>query len=99
MNIVDNAITYAVSPPIIHISTQNSNNSINIDIKDNGPGIPEQEQEMVFKKGYRAHRANKEGYGLGLYLAKKLVEKQGGNLSLSSDGYNGSEFTIRLLLA
>lgn len=100
MNIIDNAITYSQGSSVIQIRTKNEGNGINIEIEDNGPGIAAQEQELIFKKAYRIRNGKKlpEGFGLGLYLAKTLVEKQGGSLSLSSDGYHGSCFTIQLPL-
>jgi signal transduction histidine kinase len=101
INIIDNAINYAGETPEVQIRTQNTNDSISIEIADNGPGIPEEEQGLIFKKGYRIrHGKNKrEGFGLGLYLAKTLVERQGGRLSLFSDGNHGSRFTIQLPLS
>jgi signal transduction histidine kinase len=98
INIIDNAINYAGEMPEVQIKTQNAGDSISIEIGDNGPGIPEDEQGLIFKKGYRIRNGknSKEGFGLGLYLAKTLVEKQGGKLSLFSDGNHGSRFTIQL---
>jgi len=98
MNIIDNAITHSQDLPLIQIRTRNEGTGIRIEIEDNGPGIAEQEQELVFKKAYRIRNGKKlpEGFGLGLYLAKKLVEKHGGRLSLFSDGSSGSRFVIQL---
>jgi signal transduction histidine kinase len=100
MNIIDNAIIYSQGSSLVQIKTRNTDSSICIEIEDDGPGIPPEEQELIFKKAYRMHHGKKlpEGFGLGLYLAKTLVEKQGGQLSLSSDGRSGSCFTIRLPL-
>lgn len=98
INIIDNALCYSSAEPSVLIRTENADSSIKIEIEDNGPGIPAQEQDLVFKKGYRMNsvRKSSEGFGLGLYLAKTLVEKQGGSLSLFSDGIHGSRFTIQL---
>lgn len=100
MNIIDNAITYSREGSMIKIRTRNDGNGINIEIEDNGPGILANEQELVFKKAYRVRGEGRlpEGFGLGLYLARTSVEKNGGKLSLSSDGVSGSCFTIRLPL-
>jgi two-component system phosphate regulon sensor histidine kinase PhoR len=97
MNIVDNAFTYSSGSPVIQVRTENQNQSIRIDIEDNGPGIPPHERELIFTKGYRINNgySKTEGYGLGLYLSKTFIEKQGGTLSLSSNG-NGSLFSIEL---
>jgi signal transduction histidine kinase len=98
MNIIDNAITYSNHGFVIKVKTRNEASGIIIEIADNGPGIPSGEQELVFKKAYRVRTGAKmpEGFGLGLYLAKTSVEKNGGKLSLSSDGVSGSCFSIQL---
>jgi signal transduction histidine kinase len=100
MNIIDNAIAYSQRSSLIQIRTRNEGNGIRIEIEDNGPGIAMQDQELVFKKAYRVRNGMKlpEGFGLGLYLSRTLVEKHGGKLSLSSDGTNGSCFLIQLPL-
>jgi signal transduction histidine kinase len=98
MNIIDNAITYSQGPLNIRITTRNEGNGVSIEIRDNGPGIATTEQALVFKKAYRIRDGRKipEGFGLGLYLSKTLVERHGGKLSLSSDGLTGSCFRIQL---
>jgi signal transduction histidine kinase len=99
MNIIDNAIIYSREGVKIRIRSKNDDGGISIEIKDNGPGIPSDEQKLVFKKAYRVRTAGAkmpEGFGLGLYLAKTSVEKNGGRLSLSSDGASGSSFCIEL---
>lgn len=98
MNIIDNAITYTQSGSMIRIRTRNEGSGIRIEIEDNGPGIPSNEQELVFKKAYRVRTGSRlpEGFGLGLYLARTSVEKNGGKLLLSSDGVTGSCFVIQL---
>ena len=101
MNIIDNAIVHNGDASVIWIRTRNTANAIHIEVEDNGPGIPSDEQDLVFKKGYRV-RGNQniaEGFGLGLYLARTMVEKQGGKLSLYSDGRKGSRFVIELPLS
>ena len=100
MNIIDNAITYSQGGAVISIRTRNNGSGISIEIEDNGPGIPSHEQAFVFRKAYRVRGAGKlpEGFGLGLYLARTSVEKNGGKLSLSSDGVSGSCFVIELPL-
>ncbi len=100
-NILDNAITYSKDGSAIKVTTKNEGNGIHIAIEDNGPGIPLNEQELVFKKAYRGRSENRlpEGFGLGLYLARASVEKNGGKLSLSSDGVSGSRFIIQLPLS
>jgi signal transduction histidine kinase len=98
MNIIDNATTYCTTEILVCIRTRNEGQGICIEIEDNGPGIPLNEQELVFKRAYRVRNGGHtpEGFGLGLYLAKTSVKKNGGTLSLSSDGVSGSSFLIQL---
>lgn len=97
-NVLDNAISYATGSPKVEIETRNDTGGILISVSDNGPGISENQKELIFKKGYRIHNGHSpvEGFGMGLYLAKALIEKQGGRLALYSSDANGSTFTIWL---
>jgi len=99
-NIIDNALIYGDTPVLVEINTWNESGRLVISIKDNGPGISLHEQELVFKKAYRVTNGNMaaEGHGMGLYLSRKLIEKQGGRLTLESDGYSGSSFVIAMPL-
>jgi two-component system, OmpR family, phosphate regulon sensor histidine kinase PhoR len=98
VNIVDNAIIYSNTSPQIEIQTNNVGEEVVVMISDNGPGIPELERELVFKKGYRIHngKSNTEGFGMGLYLAKTIIEKLGGSIKLHPDASCGSKFMIYL---
>ena len=100
MNIIDNAITYSPGGSLIDIRTRHDDEGIHIEIQDHGPGIALHEQALVFRKAYRVRGTHKlpEGFGLGLYLARTSVERNGGRLSLSSDGVSGSCFIIQLPL-
>lgn len=98
-NLVDNALVHAGKSPSVCIRTSSDTNRILVEVSDNGPGIASGEQELVFRKGYRVNRSfTSEGFGLGLYLARTLVEKQGGKLTLASDGKSGCRFVIELPL-
>jgi signal transduction histidine kinase len=98
VNIVDNAIIYSTTSPHVEIQTNNVGEEVVVTISDNGPGIPELERELIFKKGYRIHtgKSNTEGFGMGLYLAKTIIEKLGGSVKLHSDVSCGSKFMIYL---
>ena len=94
LNILDNAVTYASPSPMIVIRSSSRNESIRIEISDNGPGIPANEQELIFSRGYRLQNSRHEGSGLGLYLAKTVTERYCGMLSVQSDGKSGSTFIL-----
>ncbi len=100
-NIIDNAIKYTKKGGI-DISLRTENDFVLIDIKDTGIGIDPQEIYKLFNKFSRTKDANKTnviGTGLGLYIAKKMVEAQGGDILVNSPGLNkGTTFSIKMPL-
>jgi len=70
-----------------------------IRIKDNGPGIADEEKKKVFEKFYRlGNEATKraKGTGLGLYLSKKIIQNHGGNIFVQNNVAGGSIFTVQI---
>lgn len=97
-NILSNAVKYCDRDPVINIRIW-SDNQLNIEIKDNGIGIMEEEQENVFNKFYRAGKqTTTKGLGLGLYIIKKIIENHNGNINLKSTYGEGTTVTISLPL-
>lgn len=99
INLLTNAIKYR-SPerkPIIRLSFEKDNNQLIIQISDNGLGIVKEHQERVFQMFKRMH-TQVEGTGIGLYLVKRIVENQGGSISLESEVNQGTTFTLYLPL-
>jgi len=100
-NIVDNSIKYTVHGSIV-VSVFKEKNKANVAVKDSGVGIDPSEVNKLFNKFSRTKEANKTnvtGTGLGLYIAKKMTEAQGGNIKVSSEGTNkGSTFILELPL-
>ncbi len=104
-NILSNAVKYVPVNGIIDISLSEADDGIYLDISDNGVGIPEQEQENIFKEFYRASNIKKKGYegtGLGLSIVKQIIIRHGGSISVESPGRlcdnrnPGSSFKIYL---
>ncbi len=97
MNLMDNAIKYTDQGSIT-ITLEKKNNGIVYCVKDTGRGVEEDEMPMLFKKFSRAKGAklvHTEGTGLGLYIAKQIIERHGGKIWAESDGRNkGSKFCI-----
>lgn len=88
-NLLDNAIKYGGD--IITVSLNSSSDSTEITIVDNGKGIPKEQQERIFEKFYRIPTGNRhdvKGFGIGLYYAKKIMEKHAGDLVLILDDQN-----------
>tara|TARA_Y100001954_G_C15596006_1_gene495608 strand:- start:24 stop:824 length:801 start_codon:yes stop_codon:yes gene_type:complete len=97
LNIIENALFFSNNNMLI--SEQKIKNYIKIFIQDDGPGIPENEREKVFGAFYRIDesRMSKSGNtGLGLAIAKNIIEGHGGNISLSKSSLGGLKVTIKL---
>ena len=96
-NIIENAIKYTDQNGKIKISVIPYQSFTAIEIKDNGIGIAEEEQASVFLRFFRSEKVNdKKGVGLGLYLAREIITKQGGYISLQSEEGKGSCFRVFL---
>jgi two-component system, OmpR family, sensor histidine kinase CiaH len=98
-NLIDNALKYADidSTVIINISTNNS--KIELQVLDNGQGIPNEEKQKIFNKFYRLGNEitrSKKGTGLGLYLCKKIIDDHKGNIKVTDNKPQGTIFTITL---
>lgn len=92
-NFVDNAIRYGKNK--ISISYALRNKKLYFEIQDDGVGIPKEDQKHIFQKFFRANNAKRhqtDGSGLGLYIAKSMVEKLGGSIGFSSEENKGSKF-------
>lgn len=96
-NVVNNAVKYTPPGGRVSVSAQLLDSFCRIDVADTGPGVPEGEQAAVFNRFYRggATRAA-EGLGLGLYLAREILAKQGGYIRLSSRPGEGCVFSLYL---
>ena len=82
-NLISNAIKYSNEGGEIKIRAYLGKNTLNIDFEDNGMGIPEEQQELIFKRFTRGTNVSNKGIpgtGLGLMLSKKIVELHGGKI-------------------
>ena len=96
-NLLDNAIKYAPNGGTVSVCVSEYDMFFRIDVSDNGPGIPEEEQAKVFQRFYRSPSvADAEGVGIGLYLARQIITGQGGYIKLTSKPGEGSTFSIFL---
>lgn len=99
INLLSNSIKYSVEKPFIRIETRNSGTTIEINISDNGIGIPSREFKRIFEKYYRISTGNThttKGFGIGLYYVKTVVIAHQGTITVQSDNHKGSTFTIVL---
>lgn len=97
INIIENAIKYSNQNGMLDISVKKNNEEIIVKIKDNGIGIEENELEHIFNKFYKIDKSSSSpGNGLGLALAKKIVDLHEGKIEVKSKINEGTEFTIEL---
>jgi two-component system phosphate regulon sensor histidine kinase PhoR len=99
VNLIDNAVKYSKPGGHVWIEARPDNDRVRIEIRDDGPGIPEKHRERVFERFYRADpsRAREAGgTGLGLSIVKHLVESMGGEVGVEPNTPNGSIFWLRL---
>jgi two-component system osmolarity sensor histidine kinase EnvZ len=97
-NLIDNALKYADE---IDLQLSKKNNSVLISIDDNGPGIPENEYENVFKPFYKLDKSrgnSKSSVGLGLSISSDIIKSHGGNILLEKSPLNGLRVKIFLPL-
>lgn len=93
-NLLDNAVKYGKAGNQIGISVRKLGALLEISVKDENEPIPEHERTRIFERFYRGRNAGqKEGVGIGLYLARQIIEKQGGYLSVR-EWERGNQFLI-----
>jgi PAS domain S-box-containing protein len=101
-NLLNNAAKYTAPGGRIYVSAGQIEGQVNVSVRDNGIGIPKPMQSRVFDLFTRVHpedRMKTSGLGIGLALAKQLVELHGGTLQVRSEGAGlGSEFIVSLPL-
>lgn len=96
-NVIGNAIKYSPEGQPVHVRIAQTERAIRVSVTDRGIGIPEGEVNLLFERFRRASNAKAskiKGTGLGLYLAKTLVERHGGTIEVQSSRDQGSTFTI-----
>jgi signal transduction histidine kinase len=96
-NIIDNGIKNTPAGGSISISAAAYEFFCRIDIADTGIGIAEEEQPLIFQRFYRSPQVSREeGVGIGLYLARNIIEAQNGYISVASRAGGGSVFSVFL---
>jgi CheY-like chemotaxis protein len=98
MNLLGNAIKFTPQGGTIELIARQAGEFIRIEVRDSGPGIPEEEKQRNFEAFYRLKQSDKatEGTGLGLAITRRLVEMHGGQLRVESEEGSGSCFSFTL---
>lgn len=102
LNLLSNALKFTNSSGLISITVTLMNDRLEIQVKDTGIGITENDQDKLFKLfGYlkSTEQMNTQGIGLGLYICKQIVEEFGGQIHVDSVPHRGSAFTFFMRMA
>ena len=96
-NLLDNAVKYTPAGGAIQISVEQWEMYVKMSVSDTGKGIPESNQAAIFRRFYREEEVHEQqGVGIGLYLTREIVTRQGGYIKVVSEPGKGSEFSIML---
>lgn len=96
-NLVENAVKYSPEKSDIRVSAGfDPTKGIVIEIRDQGPGIPQRDRHRIFDRFYRGENVKEQtkGMGLGLYISKRLIGLMGGAIALGTDEETGTTFTV-----
>jgi signal transduction histidine kinase len=96
-NLITNALKYAPAPTPVTVTIDVGTTRVLVSVADRGPGMTQEEQELAFEKYGRASTAaSHEGSGLGLYVARQIIEAHGGSIAVFSVPNVGSRFFFEL---
>lgn len=98
-NLIDNAVRYSQGKGRVDIYLKKDGRFLRWEIRDNGAGIPREQQKFIFQKFFRSDNAIKyqtQGSGLGLYICKAIIEELGGHIGFESEINKGSTFWFTL---
>lgn len=97
-NLIDNAVKYTPDGGSVLVSVTDNTAFVRIDVKDTGIGISEEDTARIFTRFYRARQVQSEpGIGLGLYLVREILQREGGYIKVSSTLGKGSVFSLFLI--
>ncbi|WP_152208233.1 sensor histidine kinase [Marinobacter changyiensis] len=96
-NLISNAISYSPTGESVELTLEVEGDWLTVSVSDAGPGIPEQDMPHIFEAFYRGDVRNTNGHaGLGLAIARRIMEMQGGVISVFNNPLRGATFVIRL---
>lgn len=98
-NLVSNSLKYGLDGKVIGIDLRQDKDKVYIDVWDKGKGIPKEDIDFVFERLYTAEKSRNrklQGSGIGLTIVKKLVEKQKGEIKLTSTPYEKTTFSFSI---
>lgn len=97
-NLLSNAVKYTPAGGRIEMHGSSDDANVTITVDDSGPGIPEEFRERVFERFFRVDTAPASGVGIGLYIARQVIEAHGGTLRCEASPLGGARFTATVPL-
>jgi signal transduction histidine kinase len=95
-NLVENAITHTPAGASVEIVVEDDGT---VRVRDEGPGVGENERELLFQRFWRRDRKRPGSAGLGLSIVQRIVEAHGGRIAVTNRGTGGAEFSLRFVPA
>ena len=95
-NLIENAVVHA--PPHTEVTVSVSADG-SIDVRDRGPGVPQEDRERIFERFWRGRAASSHGAGLGLAIVAEIMKAHGGNVEVNAGPHGGAVFTLVFLPA
>ena len=93
-NIIKNAVEHSEENGVVYITAQNAGLFVSVRVRDTGSGIGEADLPHIFERFYKAENAGPDSFGVGLALAKAVIERDGGSVKAVSAPGKGSTFTV-----
>ena len=97
--LISNAIKYAAGRPVLKIWSTSKEREVLLCVEDHGEGIRQEDISRVFEKGFIGgshHNGKYKSTGMGLYIAAKIIERLGHQISVESEPFKYTRFTVRL---
>jgi two-component system sensor histidine kinase QseC len=97
-NLVDNGIKYTPAGGTVTVALSRAGSCVRLEVSDTGPGVPESQRERIFQPFHRIH-GDQPGSGLGMAIARRVVDLHRGNIELAAGGAGGARFLVSLAAA
>lgn len=95
-NLIANAVSYSPQGSLVTVRVSREKDVVLLQVEDEGPGVPEPYRQQIFEQYFRIPGTSERGFGLGLYIAHRLMEALGGSIGVDGREPRGSRFTVRL---